>query len=81
MIHATPQDTFTTIAEDFATGLVGTIGVRTDNADRTNHTARTTAGIVELEAAVGAYAEGLPDGHRHVAHPRGDAGRRRHLRE
>lgn len=57
MIYAYPGSAFTAIGEGFATGLAGTIGVRIENADGTNHTARTTAGIVELEAASGAYAK------------------------
>lgn len=45
-ITARPGDTFTAIAEGFATGL--TLGVTIDNGDGTTHTPRTTVGIVEI---------------------------------
>lgn len=57
MIFACPSTTFTALCEGAATGLAGTIGVRIENTDGTNHTARTTAGIVELEANSGIYAK------------------------
>jgi hypothetical protein len=57
MIEARPGETFTASAGDAPTGLVGTIGVRIENSDGTNHTPRTTAGIVELEPGSGAYVK------------------------
>lgn len=56
MIYAIPGSTFTAVLEGAATGLVGTVGVRIENPDGSNNTARTTSGIVELEAGSGAYA-------------------------
>jgi hypothetical protein len=57
MIYAEPSTTFVASAGQAPTGLVGTIGVRIENADGSTHTARTTAGIVELEAGSGIYAK------------------------
>lgn len=56
MITAAPGATFTAVAENFATGLTGTIGVRVENPDGTNQTPRATAGIVEVEAGSGIYS-------------------------
>lgn len=56
-MQVAPGATFTAIAEGFDTGLVGTIGVRIENPDGSNHTPRTTVGIVELEPGFGVYAK------------------------
>jgi hypothetical protein len=57
MIYAAPGQTFTAISERATTGLTGTIGVRIERTDGTNHTPRTTAGIVEVEPNSGVYAK------------------------
>lgn len=57
MIYARPGSTFTAILEGASTGLVGTLGIRIENTDGTNHTPRTTADIEELEPGSGAYAD------------------------
>lgn len=57
MIQAAPGRTFTAVLEAATSGLVGTLGVRIERADGTTHTARTTAGIVEIEAGSGVYAK------------------------
>lgn len=57
MIYAKPGDTFTAVLQGAATGLAGTLGVRIERGDGTTATARTTAGIIELEAGSGAYAK------------------------
>lgn len=58
MIEALPGATFTAITPDgFATGLAGTIGVRVERSDGSTFTARTTIGIVELEAGAGVYTK------------------------
>lgn len=57
MIYAQPGSTFATVLEGAPTGLAGTIGVRIENPDGSNHTPRASAGIVELEAGSGAYAK------------------------
>lgn len=55
-MYAQPDTTVTAILEG-PTGLVGTLGVRIENPDGTTHTARTTAGIVEVEAGSGVYVK------------------------
>ncbi len=57
MIYVQPGATFTALLDNAPSGLVGTLGVRIENADGTNQTPRTTAGIVELEAASGSYVK------------------------
>lgn len=57
MIYAAPSATFAATVADAATGLVGTIGVRIENSDGTNHTPRTVAGVVEVEAGSGTYVK------------------------
>lgn len=56
MIFARPGATFTAVLEGATPGL-STVGVRIENADGTNHTPRTTTGVVELEAGAGVYAK------------------------
>jgi phage gp36-like protein len=55
----TPHTTFVAELLDFTPGLVGTVGVRIENADGSTHTARTTAGIVEVEPGSGDYTATL----------------------
>jgi hypothetical protein len=56
-VTAAPSASFEAVAAGFATGLVGTIGVRLiDNAGNTT-TARATAGITEYPAGSGIYAK------------------------
>lgn len=57
MIYSRPGADFTAIVQGAPSGLAGTLGVRIENADGTNHTPRTTAGIVELESGSGAYSK------------------------
>jgi hypothetical protein len=57
MVYAEPGQTFTAVAEDFDTGLAGTITVQIERGDGTTYTAATTAGIVEIEAGAGVYAK------------------------
>lgn len=56
-MRVAPGATFAATAEGFDTGLAGTLGVRIEETDGTTHTARTTAGIVEVEAGSGVYAK------------------------
>lgn len=57
MIYAEPNTTFTATVSGAGTGLAGTLGVRIEDANGSNVVARTTAGIVEVEAASGIYAK------------------------
>ncbi len=57
MILSRPSAAFTATLIDAPTGLAGTLGVRIENLDATNHTPRTTAGIVEVEAGSGIYVK------------------------
>jgi hypothetical protein len=56
MIYANPADMFTAVLEGATSGLT-TIGVRIENGDGSNHTPRTTVGVVELEASSGTYVK------------------------
>lgn len=51
-----PGQTFYAYLRDADTGLVGTLGVRIENSDGSTYTARTTAGIVEIEPGSGVYS-------------------------
>jgi hypothetical protein len=57
--YAQPGATFDTDADNFPTGLTGTIGVQLLNGDGTIHTARATAGISEAPAGSGHYVVAL----------------------
>jgi hypothetical protein len=53
MIYALPGSTFTAVVEGFAAQP----GVRIEKGDGTNHTPRTTAGVVDLEAGSQSWAK------------------------
>ncbi len=55
MIYTAPSTTFEAIADGFATGLVGTIGIRVRDNAGNDTIARTTAGIAEDIAGSGIY--------------------------
>lgn len=55
MTYAAPSTPFPSIADGFATGLAGTIGVRIRDTGGNDVLARTTAGIVEDIAGSGIY--------------------------
>lgn len=57
MIYALPGQPITAVLQSAPTGLTGVIGVRIEKSDGTNHTPRTTAGIVEVEADSGIYVK------------------------
>jgi phage gp36-like protein len=58
-MQVAPGATFTAELLGFTPGLVGTVGVRIERADGTTYTARTTAGIVEIEPGSGDYTKTL----------------------
>lgn len=55
MIFAGPSSTFTCSANNFATGLTGTMGVRILDASGNSIKTRTTSGIVEGVSTSGFY--------------------------
>jgi hypothetical protein len=60
MIFADVGDTYEAVAEGFATGLTGTLGVRVRDNTGSDTLARTTAGIAEDIAGSGIYRVTLP---------------------
>lgn len=59
MIYAAPSASFEAIAQGFATGLTGTIGVTILDGIGGTTTARSTSGIVETPASSGIYTATL----------------------
>lgn len=57
MIEKRPGQTFAASLTDAPSGLAGTLGVRIEGADGVEHTARTTAGIVEVVPGSGIYSK------------------------
>lgn len=59
MIYARPEAEFTATVENVPASAADTLGVRIENTDGTTETARTTTGIVEVQADSGIYVATL----------------------